>query len=212
MEPKKQIVRIESQRRRPDRKTIFFDDGSVFGIPGDVFLSENLHVGDELDAGRINDLLEESDRQKLWDRALNLLSFRARSWGELKQRLEEKGYAAAEIIPILDSLTEKGYLNDLEFARLFARDKIKFKYLGPIALRSELMKKYVDQRIIDQVIDEEYSRIGCAELIAALIKKKKVITGQKLEEKARKSLVDYLARKGYQWNDIQTELHRQGLL
>ncbi|NQT97430.1 MAG: hypothetical protein HQ562_06785, partial [Candidatus Marinimicrobia bacterium] len=75
-----------------------------------------MHPGDLLEEKEIAELLEKSDQQKLKDSALNLLSYRVRSRAELKRRLIDKGWAKAEIDPLLDYLESKGYLNDLEFA------------------------------------------------------------------------------------------------
>ncbi len=209
--PPKKITRIESQRRRPDRKTIILDDGSVFGIPGDVFLTVNLHVGDELDDTAMQRLLDKSDRQRLINAALNLLSYRARSRGELRQRLLEKGNIGEEVEQVLDYLEERGYLDDLEFARMFARDKVKFKLLGPVALRNELHKKWVDKNIIDQVIAEIYEDYSARALLSELIDKKIDLNKPDNDPNARK-LINFLQRKGFRWPDIQAELVRRKLL
>ncbi len=206
--PKIKVVNVKEQRRRTDRRTIFLADGRVFGLPGDIFLAHPIHPGDHLDEHQINDLLDQSDQQKLWDSALNLLSYRARSRGELKQRLIQKNWDKSEVEPILDRLENKGYLDDLEFSRAFCRDKIKLKYLGPRVVSSELFRLHITATIIQQIITEYYPAGREIELIRKLLDKKNISMAGS-DKKQQKKIIDFLMRKGYNWTEINTVIQSQ---
>ncbi|MFH1851135.1 MAG: RecX family transcriptional regulator [Candidatus Neomarinimicrobiota bacterium] len=206
------VERVEIQRRYRDRRTVFLSDGRVFGIPGDVFLSDPVHAGDELTAEQVESLLTRSDRQRLLDAALNLLSYRARSRGELQQRLLEKGWLIEEVGGVLKRLEEQGYLNDEEFARMFARDKINLKFLGPRALASELAQSRIDQKIIDEVLEEFYPPTACEAIIEKILIKKKIASGRLLTAAERKRLIDLLGRKGFGWPEIESVFRKNQLI
>ncbi len=205
--PKIKVIKVKEQRRYSDRRTVFLADGRVFGLPGDVFLSKPVHSGDELDEAEILDLISRGDRQKLVDTALNLLSYRARSRGELLRRLSQKGWDKAEILPVLDDLEEKDYLNDHEFAKMLAHDRIKFKQLGPLGLKSELIKLAVSDLIIAQVIEEYYPAGTEESLIEQIIAGKSKVDYD--DPKQRKKILDLLARKGFSWNKINAVIQQK---
>ena len=95
---KRKIIDIQIQKRRNNRRSIFLDDGSVFGISEDVFLSIPVQIGDTLTDQKLDDILVADYQQKIMDVALNLLSYRMRSKAELMRRLKRKSFKI--IIPI----------------------------------------------------------------------------------------------------------------
>lgn len=203
--PTTKILKITEQKRRNDRRTVFLDDGRVFGISGDVFITSGIAAGDELSEQDITRLEQAENRQKVLAAALNLLSYRQRSRGELADRLRNKGWPADAVVPVLDQLEEQGYLNDREFALAFGRDKIRFRSLGPQALRAELRQKRVEASVIDTVINELYPEGFEAELITNLLKKKR-IDRHNLSAGEWKKISDLLARKGFNWSVIKQVL------
>ena len=104
------------------------ESGDVFGISGDVFLSNPLKVGQNLETKEISQLQSLDLKNRIRNQALNLLSFRQRSRAELFRRLNEKGHQIQYIEPILDDLESKGYLNDSEFAKMYAAHLIEKNY------------------------------------------------------------------------------------
>ncbi|MEE9189627.1 MAG: RecX family transcriptional regulator, partial [Candidatus Neomarinimicrobiota bacterium] len=101
-------------------------------------------------------------------------------------------------------LIEKHYLDDEEFARIFARDKIKLKKIGPFALRSELNVHHIDPEIIERTIEEIYNRFPIKELINGHVAKIK--KSSELSTKIKQRLISTLRRKGFSWDQIQDAL------
>jgi len=89
---KRKIIDIQVQKRRKNRRSIFLDDGSVFGISEDVFFSIPVQIGDTLTDQQLDDILVADYQQKIMDVALNLLSYRMRSKAELIRRLKRKNF------------------------------------------------------------------------------------------------------------------------
>lgn len=89
-----------------------------------------------------------------WSAALNLLSYRARSTQELREKLEEKGFEPSEIKKTIDRLTGAGYLNDEDFARERAGSRLRNKNWGTVKIAFELKTKGISPDIITRVLDE----------------------------------------------------------
>ena len=90
--------------------------------------------------------------RKLRERALDLLSRRDHSKLELSRKLRQKGGEAGEISELIESLAERGYLDDRRFAENFVRYRAD-KAWGRRRYRQELAKRGVDSEIISEVLE-----------------------------------------------------------
>ena len=152
-----QITAIKVNKKRPDRRSIFVDGQFAFSVSEGIFFQNNLEEGGELSDKQIKELITADEFDKAKQAAVNLLSYRPRSIKEVSNRLVHKGWNKDLADRVTGELVDKGYLNDEEFAAIFARDKAKNKCLGPVALKSELIKTGVAQKIIEQTIEAVYS-------------------------------------------------------
>jgi len=114
---KRKIIDIQVQKRRKNRRSIFLDDGSVFGISEDVLFSIPVQIGDTLTNQQLDDISVADYQQKILDVALNLLSYRMRSKAELMRRLKRKNFNEDGIYAVMEKLETKGYVDDQKFAR-----------------------------------------------------------------------------------------------
>lgn len=203
MDKKNEITAIKVPLKRPDRRSLYLDGKFAFSVSEGIFFLHNLKVGDCLTQKQMVTLKADDDRYKISEAAYRLLGYRQRSVRGLRTRLLQKGWESDEIEPVIKELCDKGYLDDLKFARMYTRDKIKFKYLGPVALRNELFRTGVDKEIIEKVIDEAYSSKSPRELMLELLLKKRISLDKPMENKEKIRLVNLLKRKGYKWEDIE---------
>ncbi|MCH8012193.1 MAG: RecX family transcriptional regulator [Candidatus Marinimicrobia bacterium] len=203
MDKKNEITAIKVPLKRPDRRSLYLDGKFAFSVSEGIFFLHNLNVGDCITQRQMITLKADDDRYKISEAAYRLLGYRQRSVSELRTRLLQKGWESDEIEPVIKELYDKGYLDDLEFARMYTRDKIKLKYLGPVALRNELFRTGVDKEIIEKVIDEAYSSKSPRELMLELLLKKRISLDKPMENKEKIRLVNLLKRKGYRWEDIE---------
>ncbi len=199
---KRKIIEIKPQVRDPQRKTLIFDDGSVFGISEDVFISHNFTIGVELTDDSFKKLFNDELKVRVYNSALRLLGYRMRSINEMRDRLIEKKYPNDIIDETINKLLKIGYLNDVEFANAFARDKVKGKKIGPLALRIEFIPHKIDEETLEKIIANVYEKYPISDLIKLLLDKKKILPGTKLDQKTKKRIYDLLIRKGFNWNDI----------
>ena len=95
-------------------------------------------------------------------------------------------------------------MNDEEFADIFARDRAKNKCLGPIALKSELIKTGVAQKIIEQTIEAVYLQYPVDELIQRLMKKRGIDLDVPMVMKEKQRFINLLKRKGFTWGQMES--------
>ena len=83
------------------------------------------------------------DADALWEYALRVLSGRAYSTGELREKLRNKAAHAADVDPALARLKDYGYLNDRKFAENFATARLENEGLGKTRVLADLSRRRV---------------------------------------------------------------------
>jgi regulatory protein len=207
---KRKIIDIQVQKRRKNRRSISLDDGSVFGISEDVLFSLPVHIGDTLTDQQLDEILGADSQQKILDVALNLLSFRMRSKAELMRRLKRKNFNEDGIYAVMKKLETKGYIDDQKFALVFAREKVRRKLIGPVALRSEFSVHGLDPDIVEYTLKKTYDEISEHTLMDQLLAKRRVPLNEPLNLKEKQNAVNTLRNKGFSWDRIQEILVKRG--
>jgi len=85
---------------------------------------------------------------------LRLLTVRARSTAELRQRLSGAGFAPEVVEDVLSGLTRRGLLDDEEFARSWVSARRRAGTGGRARLRWELRRKGISPDLVRRVVDE----------------------------------------------------------
>lgn len=204
------ITRIETQKKRRDRVSIFADGEYVLGLSKETLLRAALRVGDELSPSRITALTADETLHQARSSALRLLARRPRSERELRDRLKENEFDDATIGHVIAGLTEAGLVNDAEFARMYVRDALALRPQGEIQLRQKLLLLGVARPLIDEVlrgilpgVDEEQMALTLA---CRYLAKSRSGTSPDDQHKRRQRVTAMLARRGYAWTVINRVL------
>jgi regulatory protein len=127
---------------------------------------------------------------------LRLLRYRARSEGEVRQRLSRRGVPAAVQDKLIEELREVSLVSDEEFARSWIQSRAATRPRGRRGLRWELRTKGVPEEIIDAAISDlmppEQEAQQAMELAARLWRKQAGDATQRWE-KVRQAL----SRRGF---------------
>lgn len=208
----RKIIAIKPKGQKRLKRVITFADKNVFEISEDVFVSTTLKEGSIVDDQYLAELEEQENVHQGYHSALSLLNYRLRSTAELQKRLTEKGFNSATIESVLQKLEEKQFLDDAAFAKAFINDKIRSRFLGPIALRRELFPHKLDKELVEKLLQQAYTETPAGELVERLLEKRKITAGQKLTKKERNRLLSYLQRRGHNWGIIKNVLKKWSLL
>lgn len=193
------ITAITHQVKQKDRYSIFIDGKFVFGLGGNDLLRLGLVCGQEITETELADLKAQSDLGKIYDKILNLLSFRQRSEWELREYLKRKNQSPANIEILLNMLSNMGYLDDFKFATAWVENRRLLKNISSLKLRSELQQKRVPTDVIEEVL--KVDQTDEKSVLKEIIERK----GKRYPDKQK--LTAYLARQGFRYDDIKQVLN-----
>src|SRR5687768_11149970 len=197
------VTRITEHPRKPGRYVVDVD-GHEFAVVGAEALGESkVQVGTSLDDAMAGRLRDAGAYTATYDRALNLLSFRARSARELRRRLVEKGESADQVDKVIDRLRELGLVNDADFARQLARSKVAAG-ASRRRVQQEMFKRGVDRTVADEVVSDvfEEEEVTDADSIERVARKKWRTLAALEPVTRRRRLAAFLARRGYAGEDV----------
>ena len=163
---------------------------SRFGIEVNAELSEELY-----EQIKKNVVLK---RAKL--RAMHLLTDMARTESQLRDKLKRNMYPEDVISQAIAYVKSFGYINDEAYIENFIQSKRETKSRKEIY--ALLLGKGVSSEQIDLVFEQCYEKNTEQEAISRLIRKRNVDILHVSEQELRK-LYGYLARKGFQYDDIR---------
>ena len=144
------ITSITVQKKNRNRFNIFINNQYAFSLNRQH--AESLKQGDSLTSDSIEALKQADKRDAAYSRALFYLKFRPRSRTEIKRYLKEKKFPPVAVSDAICRLKANGYVNDLDFARLWVENRCCFKPKGNYALKGELREKGIDEQIIKNVL------------------------------------------------------------
>ena len=87
------ITKIERQKKRSSRKSIFIDGSFAFGVSDDILLKFALHEGALLDKGTIEKIVASDHEEAAKQKALRFLAIRPRSKREIRDYLLRKEFS-----------------------------------------------------------------------------------------------------------------------
>jgi len=186
------LPEITGVRERRGRSAVSVDGEFWAELDSSVAIESGLSEGAALSWEELNAVRVAGERPLAMTRALNLLGYRARSEGELRERLGGCGYAPETVEVVVGRLGELAYLDDEQFARQRAQEKAR-KY-GPRRVSADLMKSGVGRELASRAVAEEFE--GRSELADARSAAARRYNGERSEAEARR-VYGFLARRGY---------------
>ena len=148
-------------------------------------------------------------RQKTFDRAVNLLTYKPRSEGELRTRLLEKKWTNREIVEeVINKLKEYNYLNDDDYAFNLASSKLRNRPIGRRRLVQDLRRKHLDNETIENAVDLAFEEIPESEQIERAVEKRLRIKGRPDTQNERNNFFGYLVRQGFDYDLIRDQMER----
>jgi regulatory protein len=199
----KTITQITEHPRKPGRYVIDVDGKQFAIVTAEALAATKARIGGVVDDRLAAHLNEANELTAAYDRALNLLAFRARSARELQRRLVQKGVTAERADRVIAKLREAGLIDDADFARQLARSKMS---VGASRRRvhQELFKRGVPREVADEAVEQVVDEDGLSEAESIeRIARKKWRTLDGLDEPTRRRrLFAFLARRGFDSDDV----------
>lgn len=142
--------------------------------------------------------------------ALSLLAARPYSSRSLHRKLIQKQYPAADAEDAIRRLVDNGILDDAKYAEQYARSKMETTGASKRRLQQDLYRKGIKTDVSAAAIDEvvEQDEIDTAAVIERVAKKKLSQLGDLEPLMIRRRLFAFLARRGYDLDQIKAVVSR----
>lgn len=170
------------------------DEDYSFVITVDTSLEFPLEVGMYITEGKITDIMYHDMGYKAGIAALKLVSSRMRSEKEIRDYIRGKGYDERVQDEVVEKLTKDGYIDDAEFAKCFARDRVNLNKQGRERIAYELRLKGVsDENIARAILPLVRYELDNA----VYLLKRRYKPSDLKNRKLKKKMSNFLQRKGY---------------
>jgi regulatory protein len=205
------ITAITPTPRHPGRFELLVEGKSYAILSLDAIERLQLAVGRSI-IGLEERVATEAAQLKVYDRALNMLAFRGRASRELARGLVRKGEPKELVDRAIARLQEQGLLDDSAFAESFTRARVLGAKQSKRRVQQDLARKGVDRAVSDAAIatvfeEEEVDQREVVEQAA----RKKLRSLVKLDPAVRRRrLYAFLARRGYEGEDIRRAMEAVG--
>ncbi|MFZ2544674.1 MAG: RecX family transcriptional regulator [Candidatus Saccharimonadales bacterium] len=210
------ITALTIQIKDSNRVNVMVDDRYRFSL--DIFQMVDLGIklGKEYTDKELDEIETESQFGKLYARALEYCLMRPHSAREVRDYLFRKTFSkkyrskktgemkerpgVSKIITdrVYDRLVEKGHIDDKKFAHFWVENRNVAKGMSTRKLQAELASKGVDRSIIELALVAS-ERDDEGELQKIIAKKRKRYPDEQ-------KLIQYLARQGFNYDDIKSAL------
>lgn len=211
-------MKLTAKPGKGEKIHLSLDGEYIATVNADYWFTCGIKSGSEVTPEQLEELLTESARRKMMNKALDLLSLRDYSRRELSDKLVTKAWEKKEqkdmdlgslkqqASDICDRLEELGLLNEERFARSYVDELIRRKHLSKSGLRTALIQKGVQRDIIETVLEavdvDPVEQIR--ELLATKFKNRDLT-----DEKQKTRTVNALLRLGYRYNEIHAAMGDQ---
>jgi regulatory protein len=192
------ITKLEAQKRNSRRVSVFLDGDFAFGMDARLAIELGLRKGRTLDRAELERIARAEEKSRAKHYSLDFLSYRARSIWEVRDRLARRGHGGEIIDEVIDELRREGLLDDEDFARRWAGDRMKNKPIGERLLRRELRLKRIDGEIIDRVAAAAYRDLSTERVAGELLRARQERYRRLDMRTARRRMVAFLLRRGFE--------------
>lgn len=196
------ITALKYQKKNRNRVSVFVEDRFVIGLP--AFVAASLKPGQFLSDAEIEALEAKGAIEEAYNRTLNYLSYRPRSRAEVVTYLRRRDTHENYIGAVVDRLEGVGLLDEEAFAEFWVENREKFRPRGPMGLRYELRGKGVSDEIIEQAL----ATVDASKSAYRAASKKARQLGHLDRAVFSQKLVDYLARRGFDY-EVAREIARR---
>lgn len=197
------ITKVEVQKRNKNRVNIYIDEEFAFSCSTEIVYQNKLNSGEKVDETALRLIVDEDNYLKCKETALRIIEKNYKSEKEIKDKLISKGYSESTINRAINFLKEYNFLDDSKYVDMYIKERIKND--GIKKIRFALSRKGIQEEIIKKKI-EDIDRESFESSAFELCKKKYEILLKSENDKRKliKKLSEYLARRGYSWEEIRS--------
>lgn len=165
---------------------ISLSDGRIIELYEEIILKYDLLIKKNIDDNILESIINDNKYYEFYYIALKFIKVRRRSVKEVSDKLTNIGCSSNIRFDILNKLIFQNYLNDSEYTSCFVNNQIITTNRGPLKIKSELLKKGIEESIIDDALiqyDSNIQREKLNKIIGRLIRNNKTRSNHALKRK-----------------------------
>lgn len=197
------VTKIQRLRGQRPRYSVHLDGKPELELSDWTLGKFGLRNGDDVDEETLGHIRSTETEIQAKNIAVNYISYRPRSSKEVIDHLLKKGIKRNCAQQVAKQLQSVKMIDDLKFAQVFVRDRLKRKPIGQALLRQQLLGKGIASSILDKVLDEQLTPQNqqASALIAAKRKLEMTQHSRKTidADKRKKQILDFLLRRGFSY-------------
>ena len=212
------ITNLSAQIKNPDRVNVSVDGRYRFSLDITQIGELGIKLGKEFNEDELREIETESAFGKLYARALEYSLLRPHSGREIRDYLRRKtlstkyktrsgeirdraGVSQAIADRVYARLEQRGYIDDVSFARYWVENRNQVKGVSRRKLMAELRAKGIEANLIEAALADS-ERSDDQEI-------KKIIAKKQARYADPQKLMQYLARQGFSYDDIKTAISQK---
>lgn len=137
------------------------------------------------------------DEAWAWAYLQRLVAIRPRTESELRRRLASKGCAPEVVEKALAKARESRLVDDAQFARLYAEDRLLSRPRSRKLLTRELRAKGVDPHLAEEASRGAFPELGERALACRALEKRLPLLRRLPKETAKRRAYSFLLRRGF---------------
>ncbi|MCM3745937.1 RecX family transcriptional regulator [Paenibacillus pasadenensis] len=197
MEVTRQITRVEQHAKKRSYYWIYLDgqEEAELSLHEDILIKYRLLKGSMIEPNEMKAIAAENSRYRAYASAVFYAGFKMRTSKEMTAYLKRKEFEEAEIRYAIERLQQERIIDDSDYARMFAAQRLRSSGKGRMLIRQELERRGIHKETAGSTVqglseDEERS--------AALKVAEKKWRSLKGEDRERRmKLTGFLLRRGF---------------
>ena len=143
-------------------------------------------------------------------RALRWLSARELSEGQVRSRLDERGYSPAAIASAVQRLIDNRTIDDRRTAGALARTEARIRRHGPRRVMGKLLSIHIDRDLAREIIRDLFGDEDEAQLLEAALDRRLRGKPERLNDPGeRRKILAYLVRQGFSASAASAALRKK---
>jgi len=141
---------IKYKKVSGNKYEITLENNEKIKLYEDVILKEELLLKKEI--RNLNKVLEINKEYEIYEVALNYLNHHVLSKKGMNEYLLKKKYPQENVEKIMKLLINKGYLDDVYYAKCYINDHARLSNDGPLKIKKHLLDNGIDEDIFNDIL------------------------------------------------------------
>lgn len=196
------ITDITPQVKNKNRVSVYADGEYCFSLDGADALRLGVKIGAEISEEDMKIYNLESNLSKAKEKAFDIVTRKAVTEKELRDKLSDKGYDTTICDIVIETMKEYNYINDFDYCERFLEYAVS-KGWGRSKMAFELKRRGVEDSIATEVMsgfdDDPAKRIG--DIIDT-----KFAEVDFADFKQKQKVIRFFASRGFDFDSINTAI------